>query len=327
MGSEHDKNPFDQKPNRNLSDYILDDLETEEEVLEDLPFNTEDNEVISTEDIRICTDPAGAFFMKPEGKGTIPGSDNMSSGIYGGGGMPSGRSGMGNSNLSSKISGTGDFSSRVSDIEGVGALNTLPKENVEILTLTDEKVEGKNPDKPGPFTDNKRVKTSKTTTNKYVILLVTLGALLMMWYTTFAQPLAFNGTQMGQSGNGSWDIRFTDMYQQRKIGGAKELSTPSYSATKASFYISLTNPGDEITYNLTIKNAGTLNAKVSSINIMPENRDSDAILYYVTNISVGDWLDAGQSTTMTVTAKFNDNAVTVSRQVKNVSVIINYVQR
>ena len=148
-----------------------------------------------------------------------------------------------------------------------------------------------------------------------------------MWYTTFAQPLAYNAKQMKlQSNNGSWDIRFTDMYQKRKIGEAKEISNPSYSSTKASFYISLSNPGDEITYNLTIKNAGTLNAKVLSIYIMPENRDDDPILYYVSGIAVGDELNAGESTNMTVTAKYNEN-INSSNILNNVSVIVNYVQK
>ncbi len=317
MDNMENKNPFDQKPKRKLSDYILDDLDeknadykTEKKFLNDLPFNTEDNEEIDTRDIKICTDPAGAFFMKPEGE--------TASGL------------MDDGNISSKISGANDVTSRFSDVDNLtGIANTLPKEQIEVLSLAEDELAKENLSNHNSSNEDRKVKPSKTTSNKHVIALVALGALFMMWYTTFAQPLAFNvkQKQIGHSNDGIWDIRFTDMYQKRKIGDAREISSPSYMATKASFHVSLANPGDEITYNLTIKNSGTLNAKVAGIHIMPENKADDAILYYVNDISVGDFLDAGQSTNMTVIAKFNENATVNSKQVKNVSVIINYIQR
>lgn len=286
MDNKKRKNPFDQKP-KDLSDYILDDPEIEEEVVEDISFNTKDNEEISTEDIKICTDRDGASSMKSDVDSDISDVYNLSTGIN----------------------------------------NTLPKEEIEVLSLSEDKISKSNLSNVNIPNDDRRVKNSKSSANKLVIILVALGALLTMWYTTFAQPLAYNAKQMKlQSNNGSWDIRFTDMYQKRKIGEAKEISNPSYSSTKASFYISLSNPGDEITYNLTIKNAGTLNAKVLSIYIMPENRDDDPILYYVSGIAVGDELNAGESTNMTVTAKYNEN-INSSNILKNVSVIVNYVQK
>ena len=241
------------------------------------------------------------------------------------GSMLDGRSSNGfNSNIndaSSKIPNVGDLP--------IGFRNILPKEEIEVLSLSDDKIGSDNLKNHVISDDDRRVKPSKETTNKAVIALVTIGALLMMWYTFFAQPTAANSKQLQlkQNDSGSWDIRFTDMYQQRKIGTASEISAPSYSSTKASFHVSLSKPGDEITYNLTIKNNGSLNAKVSSIYVMPENNDGDSILYFVDGINVGDFLDAGKSTNMAVTAKFNSNGSPVSGVVKSVSVIINYVQR
>ena len=372
MDSSSEKFPFNQRPNKKLSDYIIEDEESEG-IISDLPFNTEDDQEISTKDIRICTDPASPFFMEPEGDGINLsdgfGSDVNNSMLDGrssngfnsnvNGSMLDGRSSNGfNSNMNgsmldgrssngfnSNMNGSmldgrssNDFNSNINDasskIPNVGDLpigfrNILPKEEIEVLSLSDDKIGSENLKNHVISDDDRRVKPSKETTNKAVIALVTIGALLMMWYTFFAQPTAANSKQLQlkQNDSGSWDIRFTDMYQQRKIGTASEISAPSYSSTKASFHVSLSKPGDEITYNLTIKNNGSLNAKVSSIYVMPENNDGDSILYFVDGINVGDFLDAGKSTNMAVTAKFNSNGSPVSGVVKSVSVIINYVQR
>ena len=61
--------------------------------------------------------------------------------------------------------------------------------------------------------------------------------------------------------------------------------------------------------------------------MIPENKEDDIIFYYVNGIEVGDTLDAGQTTNMTVTAKFNENVSSIPNVVKTVAVIINYVQR
>lgn len=360
MDSRRENFPFDHKPKKNLSDYILDD---EEEAIEDLSFNTKDNDKINTEDIRICTDPASPFFMRPEGEGTLSG--DLPSGIYDGGSSRSGR--FNKSEVSSKTR-IGDSLSDLEDFSlGIG--NTLPKKEIEVLSLSDEEIAHKNLKNQEKHNEKRHIKPSNETTNKYVVALVIIGSLLMIGYSTFIQSIALNNRQKQLSDNsmkqnennnsnnnsnnsnksdnkqeakginilnynkqtkentGSWDIRFTDMYEKSKIGTAKEISAPTYNSTKASFHVSLASPGDEITYDLTIKNFGTLNAKISSIYVIPENKDDDVIFYYVDGIEIGDVLDAGQSTNMTVTAKFNENVSSIPNIVKTVAVIINYVQR
>ena len=188
----------------------------------------------------------------------------------------------------------------------------------------------------------------------------------MVWYTSFIQSVASNNVQKQlsdntlnpsnnnnnnnngnnngknnrsnggssrydkqpkESDNGSWDIRFTDMYEKSKIGNAREITPPTYTSTKVLFNVTLSEPGDQITYNLTIKNCGTLNAKVSSIYVLPENNDDDVILFYVSGLEVGDFLDAGKSATLNVTAKYNEYVAGLPNIVKSVSVIVNYIQR
>lgn len=193
------------------------------------------------------------------------------------------------------------------------------EEDIEVLELWEPHAD--------EITDAKdrHIKMSKKSTNRIVIALVLVGALLTMWYAVFAQPLAFNARQA--SDDGSWNIGFTDMYVDDIVGGAKELGKPSFTSTKANFYISLTGPGDKIVYDLTIKNSGTFNAKVESIYVVPENKPGDQIIYSVGGINLGDELKAGESTHMTVTAMYNRSATTSLESVrKDMSVIVNYAQ-
>ena len=172
---------------------------------------------------------------------------------------------------------------------------------------------------------DRHIKMSKQSTNKIVIALVVVGALLIMWYSTFAQPLTFNARQQ-TTDDGNWNIGFINMEISDVVGGARELGKPSFTNTKANFYISLSGPGDKIVYDLTIKNSGTINAKVESIYIIPENKPDDQIIYSVGGISLGDELKAGESVHATVTAMYNRNATSSDVARKDMSVIINYAQ-
>ena len=172
---------------------------------------------------------------------------------------------------------------------------------------------------------DRHIKMSKQSTNKIVIILVAIGAVLIVWYATFAQPLGFNARQQAAD-SGAWNIGLINMEINDIVGGAKELGKPSFTSNKANFYISLSGPGDKIVYNLTIKNSGTMDAKVDSIYIIPENKPDDQIIYSVGGISLGDELKAGESVDMTVTAMYNRSASSATDVRKDMSVIINYAQ-
>lgn len=169
---------------------------------------------------------------------------------------------------------------------------------------------------------DRNIKMSQRSINRIVILMVSLGAFLVIWYSAFAQPLASNSNQVTDS----WNISFNDMKLQSQVSGAKEVNSPSFTSNKANFYISLAEKGDKIVYELTIKNSGTLNAKVDSIYIIPENKPSDQIIYSVGGINLGDELKAGESTKMTVTAMYNNSATVTGSVKKDMSVIVNYKQ-
>lgn len=192
------------------------------------------------------------------------------------------------------------------------------EEEIEVLELwephADEIIDAK----------DRRIKTSHQTTKKIIIVLAVCAALLIVWYAAFAQPLAYNAKQY--MADDSWNIGFTDMQISDVVGGAKEIGKPSFTSTKANFYISLSGPGDKIVYDLIIENNDTLDAVVDSIYIIPENKPNDKIIYSVGGINLGDELKVGEKTHMTVTAMYNRNANTSGDVKKDMSVIINYKQ-
>lgn len=174
--------------------------------------------------------------------------------------------------------------------------------------------------------EKSNVKKSKKTYNAITICLAILGAFLIIWYAAFAQPLAFNN--IGVNEGNTWNIHFTNMIQKSIVGEAKAINKPDYTSTKATFSVSLTSPGDSITYELTVKNSGSLDAVVDSIYVLPENGTNDPIWYTVSDIEVGDELKAGAETTFKVTALYNPNITsTTNVNSKSVTIIINYRQK
>lgn len=167
---------------------------------------------------------------------------------------------------------------------------------------------------------------------RFVLFVVLTGLIASVGLSFFAQALAYKNQTVlkGKGDNGSgekWDIAFVDMKLVSKKGNAEEKSAPTFSDTKASFNVTLNEPGDEIKYSLTIANRGSLNAILNNIIITPENKDNDEILYFVDDIKVYDYLDVGNRTEMTVTVKYNSNARADRLVNKSAEIVLNYIQR
>lgn len=196
-------------------------------------------------------------------------------------------------------------------------------EEIEILTLEEDK-EAKEKLTAVLSADERKLKTTTGFTKKVVFAVVLFSALIAVGYATFAQALAFNGKYAAS--NGVWDIGFISMNEKSKKGSASEIAKPSFTKHEATFHVSLVEPGDEITYRLTIKNNGNLNAKVDSITLVPENTSDDVILYYVEGLSIGDELGAGKSVDVEVTAKYSTLHGS-KLSTKTMQVVINYKQK
>lgn len=214
---------------------------------------------------------------------------------------------------------------------------------------------------------DKKIKNSESYNNYTILYVVSMVALFVIWFTAFAQPLAYNNRLLlfnnkgdngkynpsnneksnnGQSNNNQnnnrnrntynvpqsdsqrWNVGFVNMALSEKIGSAGEASKPSYTRTRASFHVLLVEPGDEISYDIDIKNSGTIDAKVSDITINPITEISDPISFVFSGLEVGDELDAGETTKVSVNIKYNPNYNGTKEKVnQDFVVLINYVQK
>ena len=210
---------------------------------------------------------------------------------------------------------------------------------------------------------DKKIKNSESYNNNTIFYVVSMVALFVIWFTAFAQPLAYNnrlllfnndrdnnsrdngnkdnnnpaddstpsrdsGSNARKPENSMWNVGFVDMILSSKIGNSEEIDSPSFTKTKANFHVLLSEAGDEISYNIVIKNSGTIDAKVSNITINPLTDEDDQILFVFSGLEVGDELDAGKSVTFNVNVKYNPNySGSADRITKDFAVFINYVQK
>jgi len=124
-----------------------------------------------------------------------------------------------------------------------------------------------------------------------------------------------------------WNISFTKAIKMEVHGNAREKSPVTFDALSASFDVSLTAPGDKISYEFTISNKGIIDAKLDDITLILSDLEDNVVDYQISGIDVGDKLKAGESTTMIVTISYKETAdekVTFYRD--SAQIIINYVQ-
>ena len=148
-------------------------------------------------------------------------------------------------------------------------------------------------------------------------------ALMGVGYSAFSSLLTINGTANVQT---NWCVGFdntkTSTYQITKGAGSgsNPNGTMTYSGTACSTNLqpnsSLTanfyQPGDQIEYTLTIKNASSLTAAIKSINVDGTDVTSNTTkkkenITYIINMPESTTLAPNASTTMTVIAKFQND--------------------
>ena len=249
----------------------------------------------------------------------------------------------------------------------------------EVLDITDTPVSKESMFHHKLRKKDKIIKNSDSYNNNTIIYVVSMVALFVIWFTAFAQPLAYNNRLLlfnndgknenynpnnghsnnsnnGQSNNNSgnsnqgnsynrgsrnsssynvtpsdgqrWNVGFVNMTLTDKVGSASEVSSPSYTKSRANFHVSLVEQGDMISYDIDIKNSGTIDAKVSDILVSPITNMDEQLLFSFSGLEVGDELNAGETTTVTVNIKYNSNYIGPKNRIsKDFTVFINYVQK
>lgn len=149
-----------------------------------------------------------------------------------------------------------------------------------------------------------------------VILLMTVG------YARFETQLNINGTA---EIIGEWNVKITNI-EATEISEGCDSGSPQFTNTTVTFDTKLVKPGDSITYLVTIKNLGTIDAVLSNIVYKELEGGSPAILYETTEIKPT--LDAGETTTFNIKIEYDKN-VTENPEIttKSITGIIEYSQK
>lgn len=93
-----------------------------------------------------------------------------------------------------------------------------------------------------------------------VVSLIVSVICLSIAFAAMSTNLIINGDAALE--NSSWDIHFENLSEPKIVGTAKELKEPSIDDTTIkNVSVSLKNPGDSVTYEFDIVNAGTTDAK------------------------------------------------------------------
>ena len=161
--------------------------------------------------------------------------------------------------------------------------------------------------------------------HKSSIIMILLAVVFVMaaGYAAFSQQLTINGSAEISS---KWDVHIEDISVNSETLDGKNISASVGDNTlSATFQAELVSPGSAVTYNVTVRNGGTLNAKLDSLTFTDSN--NDAIQYSYLGISQNDVIYSGESQTFTITVKFNDQYTQMpDSTTSSVTMNLGYVQ-
>ena len=110
---------------------------------------------------------------------------------------------------------------------------------------------------------------------KTIISIVLCIAVVLMGvgYSILSTNLKISG---GANITSIWDVRITGITNNNATGSAYNLEEPSFTNDKAKFRVALVNPGDSMTYTITIENKGTLTAILNTQDISTSGTNARA---------------------------------------------------
>lgn len=156
-----------------------------------------------------------------------------------------------------------------------------------------------------------------------LLLIVVLG--MAIGYAALSQTLNITGTAHIAS---DWNIKIINATRSSGSGATDKPSSPSFTATTATFDVELANPGATATYTITIKNEGMIPARLNSVNGVTEaNATNPTEIQFATNANVSDVLLAGETVNYTVTVTWDSESEEIPQvKTKTATITFEYVQ-
>ena len=145
-----------------------------------------------------------------------------------------------------------------------------------------------------------------------VVVLLIVVAGLTVAFAALSTTLNINGTAYLDAAK--WGIKFQNLSEPVSIGTATTTETAKIEESKSAeitgINVSLSTPGDKVTYTVDLVNEGTINAKIDKIEKTELTSEQQKYLTFkVTDkdgkeVSEGDVLSAGETRSLTITIEF-----------------------
>ena len=159
-------------------------------------------------------------------------------------------------------------------------------------------------------------------TNLTIFMLVICFCFMAIGYAYLSQQLKVNGTAKI---TGEWDIHFTKIEPKASGGATNKFEPTGIGTTTATFSVNLNEPGDKMTYYMTVSNLGNIDAIVEKITEL--SNDNNDIIYKIDGIKKGNELKANDSIEFKVVAEYNKFATQVNNVSRKLVLNIDFVQK
>lgn len=163
---------------------------------------------------------------------------------------------------------------------------------------------------------------------KIVLAVIAIIGLASIAYAAFSQTLTINGS--GTAKQVDWDVKITNI-TQTSATGATDPTAPTYTDTSATFATELAYPGATATYDVTVANAGSIDAKLDTItDLATLNAAAPSyVTYAVSGVTAGSTtLASGGTNTIQVTVTWDgaSNPTMTADETKTATINFDYSQ-
>lgn len=162
--------------------------------------------------------------------------------------------------------------------------------------------------------------------NILIVALFIAIVAMSVGYAALAQVLNINGTA---NIDATWKVEITDIKVKSQVGATDRIN-PTYTSKSATFDVNLAYPGASSIYEVTVKNNGTINAKLSEITGVEAANlaDPTVVQYTVVKNDTDDLLNVGETATFDVKVEWlsTDDGKTQTASNKTANINFNYVQ-
>ena len=164
--------------------------------------------------------------------------------------------------------------------------------------------------------------TKRKKNNIIIGSLLAVVLLMAVGYAAFSSVLNISGTGSISS---SWNIKITNVEVSNTVGDASDGVGTIFEDLTATINSNLVSPGDSITYDVTVRNDGSLDAVLTNINLSEST--NPAISFSTSNLEAGAELKTGEEAILKVTITYNDVTSQPENTSANLNVTLTYEQK